>query len=70
MNPSALEMLAQIGIKSSLRYAVQMLTPSRILAETVGREEVDVEDVKEVDKLFFDGKASAHLLATSEGYMK
>jgi len=70
VHPSALQMLAQIGSRSSLRYAVQMLTPSMILAETLGREEVHEEDVIEVDKLFFDGKASAHLLATSDGYMK
>jgi len=70
VNSTALETLAQIGSRSSLRYAVQMLTPSRILAETVGREEIIESDVHDVDKLFFDGKASAHLLANSEGYMK
>lgn len=66
----ALQALGEIGIKSSLRYAVQMLTPSRILAETTGRTKVNPEDIAEVDKLFFDGKASARMLANSTGYMK
>ena len=70
VNSTALELLANIGSRSSLRYAVQMLTPSKILAETVGREEITEQDIHDVDKLFYDGKASAQLLARSEGYMK
>lgn len=70
ISPEALTSLGEVGTRTSLRYAVQMLTPSRILAETTGRTSVDPEDVSEVDKLFFDGKASARLLAKSSGYMK
>jgi len=47
-----------------------MLTPARILAETSGRTVINADDVREVDRLFFDGKASAKLLANSEGYMQ
>lgn len=36
----ALTALGEVGAKGSLRYAVQMLTPARILAETYGREKV------------------------------
>jgi RuvB-like protein 1 (pontin 52) len=67
---SALTALGEVGSRTSLRYAVQMLTPCRILAETTGRTEIIDEDVKEVDQLFFDAKASARLLAKSEGYLK
>ena len=67
---SALTALGEVGSRTSLRYAVQMLTPCRILAETSGRTEIVDEDVKEVDQLFFDAKASARLLAKSEGYLK
>jgi RuvB-like protein 1 (pontin 52) len=67
---SALTALGEVGSRTSLRYAVQMLTPCRILAETTGRTEIVDEDVKEVDQLFFDAKASARLLAKSEGYLK
>merc|ERR1711934_423040 len=69
-NDSALTALGEVGSRTSLRYAVQMLPPCRILAETTGRTEIVDEDVKEVDQLFFDAKASARLLAKSEGYLK
>jgi len=67
---SALKALGEVGTRTSLRYTVQMLTPARILAETCGRTAISDEDIREVDGLFFDGKASAKLLASSEGYMK
>jgi RuvB-like protein 1 (pontin 52) len=59
-----------IHLFSLVRYAVQMLTPARILAETCGREKVGASDVKEVDLLFKDAKQSAQLLARSEGWLK
>ena len=67
---ASLKTLGEIGERTSLRYAVQMLTPSRIIAETSGRTQISSEDILEVDRLFFDGKASAKFLAKSEGYMK
>lgn len=67
--PDALEQLSEIGTRTSLRYAVQMLTPARILAETFGRNQIAKEDITQVDELFLDGKASAKLLAQTEGYM-
>jgi len=70
VDQSALEMLGDVGTRASLRYSVQMLTPARILAETSGRTKITQDDVTEVDKLFFDGKASARFLVNSEGYMK
>jgi RuvB-like protein 1 (pontin 52) len=36
----ALELMGEIGSRASLRYAVQMLTPARILAETTGRTKI------------------------------
>jgi RuvB-like protein 1 len=65
----ALQILGEIGARTSLRYSVQMLTPARIIAQTAGREEILDVDVEEVDELFFDAKASAKLLARSEGYL-
>lgn len=70
LEESALELMGEIGTRASLRYAVQMLTPARILNETMGRAKIHRDGVLEVDKLFFDGKASAKMLAKSEGYMK
>mmetsp|Transcript_15829 Transcript_15829/g.22532 ORF Transcript_15829/g.22532 Transcript_15829/m.22532 type:complete len:395 (-) Transcript_15829:72-1256(-) len=65
-----LSTMGEVGERTSLRYAVQTLTPAKIIAETFGRTKVTENDIKEVDSLFFDGKASARLLAHSEGYMK
>ena len=62
LDADALEGLAQIGESSSLRYAVQLLTPCRILAETNGRDTVSKEDIIEINDLFFDSKQSAKLL--------
>ncbi|KAI9908409.1 hypothetical protein PsorP6_004200 [Peronosclerospora sorghi] len=61
--------LGEIGSQTSLRYSVQLLTPSRILAETQGRTEVSVEDIEEANDLFSDAKRSAHALAQTEGYL-
>jgi RuvB-like protein 1 (pontin 52) len=67
----ALEALAKIGEATSLRYAVQLLTPCRILSETNGRDTVSQEDVAEVSALFMDAKASAQMLAEqSNKYLK
>ncbi|KAJ3017358.1 UNVERIFIED_CONTAM: RuvB-like protein 1 [Siphonaria sp. JEL0065] len=63
IQPEASEMLAQIGVKTSLRYANQLLTPGNILARINGRDEIDVENIEEVDKLFYDAKGSAKILA-------
>merc|ERR1712078_333201 len=62
IDDEALAALGEIGIRTSLRYAVQMLTPSRILAETNGQNSIGLADVEEVDDLFFDAKASAAIL--------
>lgn len=70
LQEDALTLMGEIGSRTSLRYVVQMLTPARILGETTGRTKINRDDVLEVDNLFFDGKASARMLAQSEGYMK
>jgi len=59
----ALLLLGEIGVNTSLRYVVQLLTPASILAKTSGREAVTKEDIEEIDSLFFDAKSSAKLLA-------
>jgi len=57
--------LSELGVKTSLRYAIQLLTPANVLAKINGREEIKMDDVDEVDKLFFDAKASAKILQTT-----
>merc|ERR1712178_286218 len=59
----ALVLLGEIGANTSLRYVVQLLTPSAILAKTSGREAITRDDIEEIDSLFYDAKSSAKLLA-------
>ena len=66
VSKDALMTLAGIGEQTSLRYATQLLTPASIVAETVGRTTIQVEDVQQVDGLFLDGKASAHMLSQQQ----
>jgi len=54
LSKDALETLVKIASERSLRYAVQLLQPARIVAERKGRKEVRAEDVEEVAKLFID----------------
>lgn len=40
MEEGALGLLGEIGLRSSLRFAVQLITPSKILANTSGRPKI------------------------------
>jgi len=63
IDPEALAVLGEIGARSSLRFAVQLLTPSRIIGESKGEDMIKREHVEDADKLFFDAKSSALVLA-------
>jgi len=63
--------LGEIGVRSTLRYAVQLLTPAKVLVNTNGKETITKEDVEELDSLFYDAKASAKLLIEQQaGYLQ
>jgi len=66
LRDDALEMLTDIGVKESLRYAVQLLTPASILARQRGSGVVEVADVKEAARLFVSMKESAEYLKKYE----
>merc|ERR1712167_291005 len=55
----ALAYAAQVGQDASLRFAVQLLTPARVLAQTTGRTNINKGDMEEINRLFLDGKSSA-----------
>ncbi|KAI9490302.1 RuvB-like 1 [Zychaea mexicana] len=60
---SAVDHIAETGVNTSLRYAVQLLTPASVLSQINGHESIALDDVREVDDLFFDAKKSAkHLV--------
>ncbi len=62
----ALEELVKIGVETSLRYAVQLMEPARIIAMNNGRSKVTVEDVKKARSLFIDVNSSVKYLREYE----
>jgi len=71
IDEEAMQSLGEVGVQTTLRYAVQLMTPAHLLAKINGKELVTKMDVEEVGELFFDAKASAKLLAEQEDkYMK
>ena len=71
VDEEAYALLGEIGVRSTLRYAVQLLTPAKVVVKTNGREEVGKDDIEEIDSLFYDAKSSAKLLAEQKaGYLQ
>lgn len=67
----ALDMLSEVGAKTTLRYSVQLLTPSSVTAKINGRNTITKDDIIEVSELFLDAKASAKMLSENDSkYMK
>ncbi|MDP2437151.1 MAG: RuvB-like domain-containing protein [archaeon] len=63
LDPDALEALASIAAQFSLRYACQLLTPSRLIADSVGRpQHVTSLDISEANTLFCHAKTSIQIL--------
>jgi RuvB-like protein 1 (pontin 52) len=62
LEDEALAELGKVGARTSLRYVVQLLTPSKILADSQGRTKVNKSDVTEINGIFYDAKSSAKLL--------
>ena len=66
LDTKALETLTKLGVENSLRYAVQLLEPSYIIAQRNGRNVVKEEDVIEASKLFSDYKRSVEYVKEYE----
>ena len=64
---AALDKIADHGSRISLRYALQLLTPSSILARVSGRNQIDVMDVAECEDLFIDARRSAAIVNGETG---
>lgn len=71
ISEAALDKIADHGSRISLRYALQLLTPSSILARVSGRNQIDVVDVGECEDLFIDARRSAAIVngATGNGFI-
>ncbi len=62
----ALEKLTDVGERSSLRYAVQLLSLAAQNARRLKREKVNIEDVERVSSLFMDINEAAEYLKRYE----
>lgn len=61
LDDACLEYLAELGSEKTLRYAIQLLNPSKQLSQISGGQ-VNVDIIKEASQLFFDFKHSADML--------
>ncbi|XP_018330156.1 ruvB-like helicase 1 [Agrilus planipennis] len=66
IDQDALTALGEVGARSTLRYAVQLLTPAALTAKTNGRNNITRVDVEEVSILFLDAKSSAKILSQNK----
>jgi RuvB-like protein 2 len=62
MTNDALDLLTKIGLETSLRYAIQMITAAALVCAKRKGQEVDVEDIKRVYSLFVDLQRSTQFL--------
>ncbi|MCI2415633.1 MAG: hypothetical protein MPF33_10410 [Candidatus Aramenus sp.] len=69
LDNETLEELTKIGTEESLRYAVQLLEPSSIIAKRNGRNVVKMEDVREAFNLFVDVKRSVKYVKEYENLL-
>lgn len=70
IDEEALAALGEIGNTSTLRYAVQLLTPAFQTSKVNGRQNITKDDIADINGLFLDAKRSArHLSAKDNKYM-
>jgi len=71
VNDEGLSFLSKIGEETSLRHAIQLLSPSHILATSLNPTDpvVTPDTIKDVSHLFMDGKSSARRLQQQSGFI-
>ncbi|KAI8830421.1 RuvB-like 2 [Chytriomyces cf. hyalinus JEL632] len=62
MTEDALDVLTSIGMETSLRYSIHLITAAHLVARKRKAGEVDVDDVRRVYSLFLDEKRSVQYL--------
>ncbi|OEL13679.1 RuvB-like protein 1 [Dichanthelium oligosanthes] len=62
IDEESLAYLGEIGQQTSLRHAIQLLSPASVVAKANGREKICKADLEEVSGLYLDAKSSARLL--------
>lgn len=69
LDQQALEKLTKIGVEHSLRYAVQLLEPTNVIASRNGRNVIRPEDIEEAYKYFIDTRRSIQYVKEYESLM-
>ena len=62
MEDDALDLLTRIAMEASMRYAIQMITTSSLVALKRKGSAVEIQDIKRVYGLFVDLKRSTQFL--------
>ncbi|KAJ3194224.1 RuvB-like 2 [Irineochytrium annulatum] len=62
MTEDAKDILTRIGLETSLRYSIHLITAAHLVARKRKASEVDVEDIRRVYSLFLDEKRSVQYL--------
>ncbi|MEM2260155.1 MAG: hypothetical protein QXY65_03710 [Candidatus Methanomethylicaceae archaeon] len=62
LDKTALEFLTEIGVKHTLRYAAQLLQPSKIIAEIMNSNIVKIEHIERAKNVFMDVRDSMKYL--------
>lgn len=65
LDGAALDALTALGRETSLRFALQLIAPASVLANTGGRSEIALQDVQTARLLFNDARTSARALSSS-----
>lgn len=70
IDDDALTALSEIGNSTTLRYAIQLLTPAYQTSKVNGRTQITKEDISDINVLFLDAKRSAkHLSEKNNKFM-
>ncbi|KAM3294590.1 hypothetical protein ACQJBY_037468 [Aegilops geniculata] len=67
IDEDSLAFLGEVGQQTSLRHAIQLLSPASVVAKANGREKICKADLEEVCGLYLDAKSSARLLQDQQG---
>jgi len=66
LSPEALDYLTEIGVKTSLRYVIQLLAPASEIAKEEKSKEIKRTHIETAEKLFVDVKKSVSYLKEYE----
>ena len=69
LSPDSLDLLAHMGRETSLRYSLNLIAPSQLLAQRRKAPNVDVQDVRQAYKYFCDVERSTAYAKEMSGMM-